>query len=286
MKPAAFGYHRARSVSDAIGLLTSLGDDAKLIAGGQSLVAMMNFRLARPEHLVDITRISGLGQIQLVGGSLRLGALVTHHRVERLTDEELGPGHHLLRGAMRYVGHLPIRTRGTVGGSLAHGDATAEWALMAVLFNATIVAEGPRGRRELPADDFFFGLYATALEPEELIVEIVFRPGFEHGHVLEFAERHGDFAIVAVAVMIDMDKQRPGRVLGARVAVAGTGPTPTRIPEAEQALTGQLATPELARRCGDVAAEAVHPDDAPGVPGQYRRELVRTLVARAVEGSY
>ena len=171
MKPAPFSYHRARTVAGAVGLLTELGEDAKVIAGGQSLVAMMNFRLARPEHLIDIARIPGLDTISRDGDALRIGALVTHHGVE---TADLGPDFRVLSDAMRWVGHLPIRTRGTVGGSLAHADATAEWCLLALLLDAQIVAEGPAGRRNIPADEFFQGVFTTALEPDELIVEVVF----------------------------------------------------------------------------------------------------------------
>ncbi len=143
MKPAAFTYHRASSVRGAVDLLTELADDEpKLLAGGQSLVAMMNYRMARPGHLIDLTHVPGLAGIHRTGGALRIGALTTHRAVERA---DLGPDFAVLSAAMRWVGHLPIRTRGTVGGSIAHGDATAEWCLLAVLLDAVVVAEGPAG---------------------------------------------------------------------------------------------------------------------------------------------
>jgi CO/xanthine dehydrogenase FAD-binding subunit len=250
MKPAAFTYHRARSVAGALGLLAELGDDAKIIAGGQSLVAMMNFRLARPEHLVDIARVPGLDHIRRDGDTLRIGALVTHHAVE---TADLGPGFGVLSRAMRWIGHLPIRTRGTVGGSLAHADPTAEWCLLAVLLDAEIVAEGPSGRRTIPAAEFFHGVFTTALEPGELIVEVVFPRPAPRAALTEFAERRGDFAIVAAAVDLD----------ASRLVLGGVGPVPLALPMVP------------------AAADAIELRDEPGVSAHYRRALVRTLVARA-----
>jgi carbon-monoxide dehydrogenase medium subunit len=225
-----------------VGLLAELGDDAKVIAGGQSLVAMMNFRLARPEHLIDIARIPGL---------------------------DLGPGFRVLSEAMHWVGHLPIRTRGTVGGSIAHADATAEWCLLAVLLDAQIVAEGPAGRRSIPAGEFFQGVFTTALEPDELIVEVVFPRPAPRAALTEFAERQGDFAIVAAAVDPD----------GPRVVLGGVAPVPLRVAAAEAALAGGGAPVEV----GEAAAEAIDVRDEPGVSAHYRRGLTRTLVARACE---
>lgn len=266
MKPAAFTYHRARSVAGAVGLLAELGEDAKVVAGGQSLVAMMNFRLARPEHLVDIARIPDLDRIRRDGPALRIGALVTHHAVERA---DLGPGFAVLPDAMRWIGHLPIRTRGTVGGSLAHADATAEWCLLAVLLDAEIVAEGPSGRRVIPAAELFRGVFTTALEPDELIVEVVFGRPAPRAALTEFAERRGDFATVAAAVDLDAP----------RVVLGGVAPVPLRVPAAEEVLAAG-GTPAAA---GDAAAAAIDVRDEPGVSAHYRRALTRTLVARACE---
>jgi carbon-monoxide dehydrogenase medium subunit len=272
VKPAPFTYHRARSVSGAVGLLAELGEDAKVIAGGQSLVAMMNFRLARPEHLIDIARIPGLDAISRDGDALRIGALVTHHAVE---TADLGPGFRVLSDAMRWVGHLPIRTRGTVGGSLAHADATAEWCLLAVLMDALIVAEGPAGRREIPAGEFFQGVFTTALEPDELIVEVVFPRPAPRAALTEFAERRGDFAIVAAAVDLDAP----------RVVLGGVAPLPLRVPDAEEALVSGYASysAQVHSRAASAAAEAIDVRDEPGVSAHYRRALVRTLVTRACE---
>uniref|UniRef100_UPI000DE360FD FAD binding domain-containing protein n=1 Tax=Nonomuraea lactucae TaxID=2249762 RepID=UPI000DE360FD len=204
MKPAPFTYHRARDVAGAVSLLAELGEDAKYIAGGQSLVAMMNFRLARPAHLVDLGGLRGeLAYVSEEDGALRVGALTTHHQVE---NAPLGPDFAVLRDAMGWIGHLPIRTRGTVGGSLAHGDATAEWCLLAVLLGAEVVVRGTAGVRSVPAEEMFLGFFATALAPEEMITEVVFPRPAPHAALTEHAERRGDFATVAAAV--DLDARR------------------------------------------------------------------------------
>ncbi|MFK4185625.1 FAD binding domain-containing protein [Streptomyces sparsogenes] len=277
MKPAPFRYHRARDVEGATALLAELGDDAKVIAGGQSLVAMMNFRLARPAHLVDI---GGLRELDHLGvgadGELRVGALTTHHTVETASPRELGAGFDVIRDAMAWIGHLPIRTRGTVGGSMAHGDATAEWCLLAVLLDAELVARGPRGQRRIPAREFFFGYYTTALDPDEILVETVFPRPAPHAALTEFAERRGDFAIVSAAVDLDSD----GRTVhSGRVALGGVAAMPVRVPEAEAV----LAAGGSFRDCADAAADAVDPPGDANGSTRYRKHLIRTLVERACE---
>ena len=278
MKPAAFTYHRARDVAGAVGLLAELGDDAKIIAGGQSLVAMMNYRLARPAHLVDIGRIDGLDHLRRDRDALRIGALTTHHAVEVGTDALLG-GFTLLRDAMAWVGHLPIRTRGTVGGSLAHADATAEWCLLAILLDAEIVARGPRGVRTIAAGEFFHGFYSTALGYDEMIVEVVFPRPAPHSALVEYADRRGDFAIVSAAVDLDLDGPA---IRGGRIALGGVAPVPVRVPEAEAVLAeGGPAAPELFRRCAAAAAAAIDPPGDGSGSADYRRALTRTLIEDA-----
>lgn len=267
MKPAPFTYHRARDVAGAISLLAELGEDAKYIAGGQSLVAMMNFRLARPAHLVDLTGLRGeLAYLREEDGALRVGALTTHHEVERAP---LGPGFAVLREAMEWVGHLPIRTRGTVGGSLAHGDATAEWCMLALLLGAEVVVQGVGGRRRVPAEELFLGFYSTTLAPEELIVEVVFPRPAPRAVLTEHAERRGDFATVAAAVDLDAH----------RVVLGGVGPAPLRVPEAEAVLAGGGTFAE----CAAAAAAAIDPPSDGNGSSAYRRVLTRTLLVRACE---
>lgn len=277
MKPAPFRYHRARDVEDTTALLAELGEEAKVIAGGQSLVAMMNFRLARPAHLVDIGCLRELDHLGVgAEGELSIGALTTHHTVEISPPHKLGAGFDIIRDAMAWIGHVPIRTRGTVGGSMAHGDSTAEWCLLAVLLDAEFVAQSLRGQRRIRAREFFFGYYTTALDADEILVEIVFPRPAPHAALTEFAERRGDFAIVSAAVDLDSD----GRAVhGGRVALGGVAAMPVRVQEAEAV----LAAGGSFRDCAQAAAAAVDPPGDANGSTQYRKHLIRTLVERACE---
>ncbi|ORB30000.1 FAD binding domain-containing protein [Mycolicibacterium parafortuitum] len=275
MKPARFAYYRASTVASAVELLAEFGDDAKVIAGGQSLTAMMAFRLARPEHLIDIARITGLSDIRREGDCLRIGALATHRAIERA---DLGEDFKVLSRAMRWVGHLPIRTRGTVGGSLAHADATAEWCSLARLLDADIVAQGPAGQRRIPASDFFIAPYTTALDPAEIIVEVVFPRPAPRAALTEYADRQGDFAIVSAAVDLDGSPQHPGVP---RVVLGGVAGTPLSVE-----VYGSCWKPNSASRFADLAeavAAGIDLRDDGGFSVHYRRGLVRTLVERACE---
>ncbi|MFG2500915.1 FAD binding domain-containing protein [Streptomyces sp. NPDC048441] len=277
MKPAPFAYHRARDLDGATQLLAELGDDAKVVAGGQSLVAMMNFRLARPRHLVDIGGLRELDGLHTdAGGGLRIGALTTHHTVETDSAGRLGAGFGVLRAAMPWIGHLPIRTRGTVGGSIAHADATAEWCLLSVALDAEFVARGPRGERRIAAGDFFLGYYTTALDFDEILVEIVFPRPAPYAALAEFAERQGDFALVSAVVDLDVEG---GAVRGGRVALGGVAAAVVRVPEAEAVLAGGGSFTE----CAVAAAQAVDPPADASGSTHYRKQLVRTLVLRACE---
>lgn len=280
MKPAAFHYHRAHSVAQAVDLLSELGDEAKIIAGGQSLVAMMNFRLARPVNLVDV---SGIAELRYVdrGQALTIGALTTHHDVERTFKPDLSDGYAVLSDAMQWVGHLPIRTRGTIGGSIAHADATAEWCLLAVLLDADIVVASRRGERTIAASDFFFGLYTTALAHDEMIVAARFPRPAPHAVLTEYAQRHGDFAVVAAAADLDV---ADGEVVSGRVALGGVAPVPIVCDAAPAILeSAGPMTPDLAKRCatGIVAALEFDELDAPGGV-DYLRGLTHHLVVTAL----
>ncbi|MFI9387912.1 FAD binding domain-containing protein [Kutzneria sp. NPDC052558] len=277
MKAAAFGYHRAFDVADAVGLLDGLtraGEDPKLIAGGQSLLPMMNFRLARPTALIDLAplrRDPALGTFRRQGDELVVGALVTHRQIEVAL---LGRDFDVLSRAMRWVGHLPIRSRGTVAGSIVHGDATAEWCLLALLLDAVIVAEGPHGTREIPAAEMFYGFYATAVDPGEVVTRVRFTRPAPRAALTEFARRHGDFATVSAAVSLDAE--------GGRVVLGGVAPAPIRVPEAEAVLAGGTPGPALFAECAEAAAAAIDPPE----DGPYRCRLTRTLVAQALEQAW
>lgn len=279
MKPAPFSYHRARSADEAVSLLAELGDDAKLLAGGQSLVAMMNFRLARPAALVDISRLAELRYVRAHDGGLRIGALALHRDLERLTDPGLLAGFGMLPQAARYIGHYAIRAAGTFGGSIAHADPAAEWCMAALLFDAEIVARGPGGERVIPVAGFFKGFLETGLRPDEMITEVRLpapRPG---AAICEFARRHGDFAIVAVAAAVDRDG---GACRDARVVLGGVAGTVERAAGAEATLIGSSLDADVIAAAAQQAAAGTDPPGDIHGSAEYRRHLIQVLAARAI----
>ena len=277
MKPAPFAYHRAHSVAEAVALLAELGEEAKILAGGLSLVPMMNFRLARPTALVDVSRIDGLSYLRADAAGLRIGALTTHRRVETSRDPAVLTGFGVLPRSARWIGHYPIRSRGTFGGSIAHADPASEWCLLAVLLAARIVLTGPDGQRTVPAADFFEGYYSTAAAPDEMITEIRFAEPAERAVLTEFAPRQGDFAVVAAAVSVDI---ADGVCRSGRVVLGGVGPLPVEVNA--DPLSGQPATGATWQAMGEHAAGQIDPpDDAHGDAG-FRRRLTATLVSRAL----
>jgi len=279
MKPAPFSYHRARSAAEAVSLLAELGDEAKLLAGGQSLVAMMNFRLARPAALVDISRLAELRYVRPDGGGLRIGALALHRDLERLSDPGLLAGFGLLPRAAGYIGHYAIRAAGTFGGSLAHADPAAEWCMAALLFDAEIAASGPGGERVIPVAGFFTGFLETALRPDEMIVEVRLaapRPG---AAICEFARRHGDFAIVAAAAAVDV---ADGTCRDARVVLGGVAGTVQRATGAETVLIGSGVDQDAIAAAAEAAAAGADPPSDIHGSADYRRHLVQVLTARAI----
>jgi aerobic carbon-monoxide dehydrogenase medium subunit len=277
VKPAPFAYHRADGVEQAISLLAALGDEAKILAGGQSLVPMMNLRLARPSALVDVTRIPGLSYLRAEADGLHIGALTPHRAVETTRDPAVTAGFGVLPRSARWIGHYPIRARGTFGGSIAHADPASEWCLLALLLEANVVLQGPAGRRVLPAAEFLQGFYTTAAEPDEMITEVWFPRPAGRAVLHEFAPRQGDFAIVAAAVQVDI---AGGTLREAGVAVGGVGPLPVRIDTAGAA--GQPATAETWHALGELAAAQVDPPSDTHGSGEYRKRLTATLVSRAL----
>jgi aerobic carbon-monoxide dehydrogenase medium subunit len=280
VKPAPFTYHRAHSVAEAVALLAELGDEAKILAGGLSLVPMMNFRLARPTALVDVTRIEGLSYLRADPDGrdgLRIGALTTHRAVELSRDPAVRSGFGVLPRAARWIGHYPIRCRGTFGGSIAHADPAAEWCLLAVLLDAQVVLTGPDGPRTVPAAGFFQGYYTTAAGPDEMITELWFPRPTPRAVLTEFAQRQGDFAIVAAAVSADIGD---GVCRSGRVVLGGVGPLPVQVDAA--ALAGQPAAAGTWEAMGEHAAAQVEPPEDTHGTSEYRRRLTATLVARAL----
>jgi carbon-monoxide dehydrogenase medium subunit len=280
MKAAPFEYHRPASVREATELLAELGDEAKVLAGGQSLVPMLALRLAVFEHLVDISRLDELCGIERRDGSLWVGAGTTEATVEH--DAEVATAVPLLARATPLIGHLQIRNRGTVGGSIAHADAAAEYPAVALALDAELEAESPRGARAIPAADFFTGLWSTALAPDELLTGIRFpvwtgRCGFA---VREIARRHGDFAIAGAAVAVELDGD--DRVRRSAIALFGMGSTPVRAAAAEAAVAGRAATEISAEELGREAVAELEdiPWDLHG-SAAYRTRVGAVMVARA-----
>ncbi|QRG04797.1 xanthine dehydrogenase family protein subunit M [Xanthobacter dioxanivorans] len=283
MKPARFDYVRAESVAHAVEALARAGGDGKVMAGGQSLMPMMNFRLVQPSVLVDINRIAGLDRIARRGDRLALGALVRH----RMTAEDPLIARHVpvLHAAMKHVAHLTVCNRGTFCGSVCHADPAAEMPMMSLLLDATLAITSPRGSRTLPARDFFVGSLATALEPDEMVTEIemdIPPPGTGWGFE-EFARRHGDYALAAVAVTLE---RRDGRAHDVRLAVMGVGEMPARLGAVEALLEG--ATLDAARldEAVDALRAAITPTGDLNASADYRRHLAGVLARRALKDAW
>jgi len=238
----------------------------------------MNFRLARPSALVDVTRIPGLDYLQAGPDGLRVGALTRHRTIELCRDPAVLDGFAVLPRSARWIGHYPIRARGTLGGSIAHADPAAEWCLLAVLLGAQIQLASPRGQRTVLVGEFFEGFYSTTAEPDEMITEIRFPAPARHAALTEFAQRQGDFAVVAAAVSIDLASDGSARDI--RVVLGGVGPLPHQIDTTD--LSGQPATTETWRKAGELAAEQIDPPADGHGTGGYRKRLAATLTERAL----
>ena len=280
MKPAAFRYHRPKTLDAALALLAEHGDAAKAIAGGQSLVPMMNLRLAQPAELVDLGDLDALRAIRVDGDTIEVGAMVRHHELE--TDERVLERAPLLARAAATIGHYAIRQRGTIGGSLAHADPAAQWPLIAATLGATIEAASARGRRALAASDFFVAVMTTGLAADELIVSVRFPTAAagEGSAFHAFARRHGDFALVSAAATLQVDG---GAVRRLRLGVGGTGATPVVLDALADAQAGRRVDAAWVAEVAAAARDAVDVEDVPRVPADYRRELVGTVVARALD---
>lgn len=278
MKPAPFDYHAPRSLREATALLASL-ENAKLLAGGQSLVAMMNFRYVIVDHLIDLARVDGLAGITIADGRARIGAMVRQHDLE--FSAELAEAVPLLRDALRHVGHRQTRNRGTIGGSLCHADPAAELPLVCAAYDAQVEIASASDSRAMSFGDFAAGFMTTALGPDEILTEIAL-PLWPSAHGFgfrEYARRHGDFAIVAVAALVDLGPG--GAVRRAAIAVGGASEAPVRVSAAEQALVGRpLDT--AACRAAAKSAQALATLSDVHASLDYRRHLVGVLTERAL----
>jgi aerobic carbon-monoxide dehydrogenase medium subunit len=280
LKPAPFTYHRPETLLEAVQLLAELApQDGRVLAGGQSLVPIMAFRLARPAHLIDINAVAGLDALAVRDEILHIGARARHAAFHR--PVEGGPLGALLAVVVRHIGHYPIRLRGTFCGSLAHADPAAEWCLVAATLDAELVALSARGERRLAARDFFQGAMATALAPDELLAETRLpilpdgtRFGFE-----EFSRRAGDYALAMALVVLRLDG---GLIAAPRIGVGGAEAMPRRIEAAEAAVSGRRPGEAVFREAAAAAATAIDPIEDVQTNGQYRRELAGAMVYRAL----
>jgi aerobic carbon-monoxide dehydrogenase medium subunit len=303
VKPAPFEYHAPGSAKEAVELLAKLGDGAKLIAGGQSLVPLLALRLASFEHLIDLRRVPGLPGIKgrdgvasdgaVSDGTVWIGAGTTEAAIGRSTLAAAKVP--LLARATPLIGHFQIRNRGTIGGSLAHADAAAEYPAVALALDAAIETLSPRGQRTIPAADFFTGIWSTLLEPDELLTGVTFRvPVGRAGFAVEeFARRPGDFAVAGAAIAIELDADagggadgRDARVSRCAIGLFGLGPTPLRAPAAEASVAGlaagHLSTDAFARGIGQAAMADLDsvPSDLHG-PAAYRKRVGAAVVTAA-----
>jgi carbon-monoxide dehydrogenase medium subunit len=280
VKPAPFTYHRPETLAEAVRLLAELApQDGRVLAGGQSLVPIMAFRLARPAHLIDINAVAGLEGLAVHDGILRIGARARHAAFHRPVQD--GPLGAMLAAVVRHIAHYPIRLRGTFCGSLAHADPAAEWCLVAATLDAELVALSARGERRLAGRDFFRGAMTTALAPDELLAETRLptlpdstRFGFE-----EFSRRAGDYALAMALVVLRIEG---GIIVAPRVGLGGVEAMPRRVDAAEATLSGQRPGEAVFREAAVAAAAAIDPIEDVQTNGQYRRELADAMVYRAL----
>jgi aerobic carbon-monoxide dehydrogenase medium subunit len=279
VKPAKFEYHAPASVDEALAILRRYDGEARVLAGGQSLVPMMNFRLATPKAIIDLNRIAGLAYVEEEGGIVRIGSMTRQRRLE--FDPLVAAKLPLLREALRWVGHLPTRSRGTIGGSIAHADPSAEIPMVLQTLEGEVVARGPQGERRVAAQDLFEAALTTSLAPLEIITEVRFpsMPGQAVSAVEEFARRKGDFAIAAVAVMLVRDGERCTK---ARLATAGVGPASIRLRDAEAILEQQGLGQAAIAEAADKAKAQVDPVSDLNGSAEYRRHLTGVLTSRAI----
>ena len=287
MKPSAFDYVRADTIDEALSVLADEGQDSKILAGGQSLLPMLNMRLTRPTLLLDINRLAELKTLDMTSADdgqqrLTIGALTRQRTLERYASQNRQL--RILHVALLNIGHPQTRNRGTVGGSLAHADASAELPLLFTTLGGEAVLRSRRGERSVPAREFFLSYYTTAIEPDELLVSSTWNlPAAHEGMAFkEFRRRHGDFALMAAACTIALDERR--RVQKIRLGFGGLTETPVLIDEA-QSLVGEHWTPEEGRAIADKIANRLHYDDDIQASADYRRQLVTVLITRILEAA-
>jgi CO/xanthine dehydrogenase FAD-binding subunit len=280
MKPPPFDYMDPRSLDEAVGLLAEHGEDGKILAGGQSLVPLLNFRLAQPSVIVDVNRVVELSYLRRRDGRLRIGAMCRQTRLEQSPVAREGWG--LLGDALALIAHPQIRNRGTVGGSAAHADPAAELPVAFSALEARFTARSSRGERVLDADEFFVTHLTTALEPDELLVEVELppQPSRTGTAFVEYARRHGDFALGGAAVTLTCDED--GACRSAAIALLSAAPTPVRAAAAEEVLSGRHVDEEAAREAAAAGVRDIDPTGDIHGSGAYRKRLIEAMVRRAL----
>ena len=284
MKPASFAYHCPERLDEALTILAQVAEeDGRIIAGGQSLVPMMAFRIATPGHLVDINRIEDLSKLTVQSDRLSISACVRHAAFERI--ETPGPTGAMLRSVVRNIAHYPIRVRGTFCGSLAHADPASEWCLVAITLDATLVARSAEATRDISAKSFFQGIMTTDLQPNEMLVEarLPMLPDDARFSFMEFSRRAGDFAIAA---LLSVGRVSDGVIRDARIGVGGAEGAPRRLSQVESYLEGKAPEPDVFRKAGELAAEILEPLEDAINTADYRRDLVRALTRRSLTQAF
>ena len=283
MKPAAFDYIAPTSLEAAVAALAAANGDGKVLAGGQSLMPLLNFRMARPAILIDLMHVPGMSFIESRGDKVAIGAMTRHADLE--FSELVAAKLPVMAAAMRHVAHLAIRNKGTIGGSLSHADPAAELPMLAVFHGATIRVQGPERRRDISAEDFFVSALTNCLDPEEIVFEIEFPVLTSHAGWAfeEVARRFGDFALASIAVSFELLDRG---ITDARVAVMGVADTPRRLREAETALQGLQGSPEAAAGFAEVVRSCLTPESDIHVSAEYRINLIGALAEKAFTAAW
>jgi carbon-monoxide dehydrogenase medium subunit len=281
VKPPRFTYHDPTALPEVLGLLDQLGADAKVLAGGQSLIPLLNMRMAHPKHLIDLNRIAELAYLDERDGGIAIGAMTRHRAAERspLVRERCP----LLAQAVGQIGHVQIRSRGTVGGSIAHADPAAELPAVLAALDGRVTLAGPAGQRVVKPEDFFVTYLTTSAAPGELLTEVWFPalPPRTGQAWLELARRHGDYALVGLGASLTLDSD--GTIAEARLALTGVGPTPVRARATEERLKGERPGPALFAEAGRLVAREVEPDSDIHATAEYRRHVAGILTLRALQ---
>jgi CO/xanthine dehydrogenase FAD-binding subunit len=277
MKPSQFAYQKPSTLDDALALIAANAGETKLLAGGQSLIPMMNFRVAAPEMLIDINGLTELDYLKSDGGRLLIGALTRHNTLAK--SKLVGQLCPLIPQAYHYIAHETIRNRGTIGGNLSHADPASEMPAVMLALDAQMTLRSAQQQRVVPADAFFEGMFTTALQPDEMLVEIAV-PVASNGQRTAFQEvspRQGDFALCGLAIVLTVTGNQCSDV---RIACCGIGDRAMRLRDVEAWLNGRAADPATAKACGDLAAQAVEPMSDSKASAEYRRQLIRVLTTR------